>query len=103
MSLLTIYIDLYITKQPQESSIVNCGESVTLCVSAVGSGQISYKWKKDERDITHLNNCTGIDTEVLTITSFSDKYQGSYKCEVKDGVQTIMSTIANVEISKYCS
>ena len=73
---------------------------MTLYVSAVGSGQLNYKWKKDGQEIIDPN-CAGIDTAALIILSFSDKNQGSYKCEIKDDVQTINTNTANLEISRY--
>ena len=87
-------------EQPQEELIVNCDESVTLRVSAVGSGQLYYKWKKDQQEITDRDHYAGIDTEALTITSFSDKYQGDYLCIVKNDDATIESKHAKVKLSK---
>ena len=94
------YADFQIIEQPQEELIVNCGESVTLHVSAVGSGQLSYEWKKDQQEITDHDHYTGINTAALTITSFSDKYQGNYLCKVKNDNATIESKHSKVELSK---
>ena len=80
--------------------IVSCGETVTLHVSAVGSGQLSYQWKKDQHETTDRDHYTGIDTAALTITSFSDKYQGDYLCIVKNNDTVIESRHAKVELSK---
>ena len=99
MKLLIIYVDIQITEQPQESSIISYGESVTLCVSAAGSGQLYYKWKKDGKDITNPKY-TGIDTASLTINSFSDMSQGEYMCVVKNDSNTIQSNPARLELSK---
>ena len=86
-------------EQPQESSIISYGESVTLRVSAVGSGQLYYKWKKDGKDITDPKY-TGIDTAALTINSFSDTTQGDYVCVVKNENSTVQSNSAKLESSK---
>ena len=99
-NLLLNYADLQIIEQPQEELIVNCGESVTLHVSAVGSGQLSYQWKKDQQEITDRDHYTGINTAALTITSFSDRYQGDYQCIVKNDDATLESKHARVELSK---
>ena len=96
---MNLYADLQITKQPQENSIIKCDDSATINVSAVGSGHLSYKWKKDGKDITNPN-CTGINTPVLTITSFSYEAQGEYACEVKNDHKTIKSNFAKLELSK---
>ena len=94
------YADLQIIEQPQEELFATCGESVTLHVSAVGSGQLSYEWKKNQREITDRDHYAGIDTAALTITSFSEKYQGDYICIVKNDNVTIKSKHAKVELSK---
>ena len=72
---------------------------MTLHVSAVGSGQLSYQWKKDGRDITDPN-CSGINTEDLVINSFSEINQGRYVCIVKSDNRTIQSNPAKLELSK---
>jgi hypothetical protein len=97
---MSFYADFQIIEQPQEKLIVNCDESVTLRVSAVGSGQLSYQWKKDELEITDDDHYTGINTAALTIFSFSDKCQGDYLCIVKNDDVTIESKHAKVERSK---
>ena len=79
---------------------MNCGESVTLCVSAVGSGQLSYKWNKDGQEITDQDYCSGIDTASLTITSFSDHNQGNYMCIVNSDSTFIQSNSAKLELSE---
>ena len=94
------YADFQIIEQPQEELFATCGESVTLHVSAVGSGQLSYEWKKDQQEITDHDHYDGIDTATLTITSFSDKYQGDYLCIVKNNDAVIESKHAKVELSK---
>ena len=94
------YADFQIIEQPQEELIVSCGTSVTLHVSAVGSGQLSYEWRKDQQKITDRDDYDGIDTAALTITSFSDKYQGDYLCVVKNNDAVVESKHAKVELSK---
>ena len=70
-------------------------------MSAVGMGQLSYKWRKDEKDITDPK-CTGVKGQNLTIPSFEHKHQGHYKCEVKnDRNQTTESNSAKLYLSKY--
>ena len=95
------YADFQIIEQPQEELIAKCGESVTLHVSAVGSGQLSYEWKKDQQKITDRYHYDGIDTTALTITSFSDKYQGDYLCVAKNNDAVIESKHSKVELSKW--
>ena len=94
------YADFQIIKQPQEELFATCGQSVTLHVSAVGSGQLSYEWKKDQQEITDRDHYDGIDTAALTVTSFLDKYQGDYLCVVKNNDAVIESKHTKVELSK---
>ena len=99
MNCLIPYADLQITKQPQESSIVSFGESMTLHVSAVGLGHLRYKWKRDGQDIID-SNCAGIDTSDVTINSFSEMNQGDYTCIVMNDNTSIQSNSAKLELSK---
>ena len=96
---INLFADLQITKQPQENSIINCDDCAAMHVSAVGSGHLSYKWKKNGEDITDPN-FTGIDTHTLNISCFSSKFQGEYICKVKDDHKTIKSNPAKLELSK---
>lgn len=93
-------LDFQITEQPQEKAIVSFGESVTLHVSTVGSGQLSYTWRKDGQEITDRDIYAGINTAVLTITSFADKCEGNYTCIVENDGTTIQSNSAKLELSK---
>ena len=81
---------------------MNYGKTVILCMSAVGSGQLYYIWKKNGEDIMDPS-CTGIDTAILTISSFTDKNQGDYTCILKNEITTIESNSARVELSKQTS
>ena len=98
---LIIHTDPHITNHHQEASIiVKDGESVTLRMSAIGSGQLSYNWKKNGQDITDSDNCTGTDTAALTITSFTEENQGQYTCIVKNHIKTVESRPTKLKLSK---
>ena len=99
MRLLNFHTDPHITKQPQRQSLINCGDSITLQVSAVGSGNLKYKWKKDGKEFSD-SNCTGMDTSALTIISFSCENEGDYTVEVNNDHKTIESNSAKLELSK---
>ena len=73
---------------------------VSLSVSAVGEGNLSYQWKKDDLDITD-RRCIGIDTSTLTIISFSDAHVGKYTCTVQDSKTSVQSNPAQLDLSKY--
>ena len=98
---LTIHTDPHILNHPQETSInVKYGESMTLNVSAIGSGQLHYNWKKNGQDITDSDDCTGTDTAALTITSFTEENQGQYTCIVKNHIKTVESSATKLKLSK---
>ena len=96
------YADFQIIEQPEEELFASCGESVIIHVSAVGSGQLLYEWKKNQKEIIDRDHYDGIETAALTITSFSDIIcQGEYSCIVKNNHDvTIESKHAKVELSK---
>ena len=95
------YADFQIIEQLEEELFANCGESVILHVSVVGSEQLSYEWKKNQKEIMDRDHYDGIDTAALTITSFSDICQGDYLCIVKNNDDaTIESKHTKVELSK---
>ena len=72
---------------------------VSLTVSAIGPGPLSYKWKRDGADIDD-EDYTGVDEVILTIRSFSIKHEGKYTCEVKHDEMFIESETAKLELSK---
>ena len=88
-------------KQPQSSILCDYQADVVLSVSAVGYGPISYEWKKDGKDIPHFE-CTGTDTDTLSIKRFSSRHQGSYGCMIKDHHSSVNTEPANLALSKYC-
>ena len=73
-----------------------------LSVSAVGSGSLSYQWKKNGKDITRDQpDFTETDTPNLKISSLKPKHQGSYTCTVSDGQKFVESNPAELKLSKY--
>ena len=72
---------------------------VSLTVSAVGSGPLNYKWRR-ERAVIDDEDCTGVDEATLTIRSFSQKHKGHYSCEVKCNGNFVESDPAKLEFSK---
>ena len=92
--------DLQITEHPIGGTFQHCSP-VTLSVSAVGSGSLSYHWKKNGKDLTQTD-FTGTDTPTLKISSFMPEHEGSYKCVVSDGQKFVESHPAELKISKCC-
>ena len=79
---------------------VDCHSQVSLSVSAIGPGPLTYKWKKDGVDIID-KDCTGVNEQTLIISSFSLQHEGKYTCEVKSNQKLVKSNPAKLELSKY--
>ena len=97
----TIYAELQILEHPKGNSRIKYhnGEParVTLSVSAVGSGCLSYQWKKDGKAISDSKQCSGTSEPTLTINGFSTDSQGEYSCVIKNNHKTIESNSAKME------
>jgi hypothetical protein len=76
------------------------GDNIVLTVSAVGRGPLSYQWKKEEKDITDPE-CTGTNTDHLSITRFSSVHQGSYSCIIKENHNSLKSESAILALGEH--
>ena len=72
---------------------------VSLSVSAIGAGDLNYKWKKDEKEVSDPG-CTGVDTSTLTIVLFSSAHVGKYTCTVRDCYRSVESKSAELYFGK---
>ena len=72
---------------------------MSLSVSAIGPGPLSYKWKKDGVGIID-EDYTGIDEATLIIKSFLLKHEGNYSCKVEYDQISIESDVAKLQLSK---
>ena len=81
-----------IADQPTSQS-ASYGEEVTLCVSATGTGSLSYYWIKDGDAYfgEKLSHCTGSNTSSLHISAFSPSHEGRYKCVVSNKAGSVES------------
>lgn len=75
--------------------------SVTISIEAIGPGELSYTWKKDGAVITSTKypDCTGLDTDTLTISPLAALYEGDYVCMIsnQDGV-SVESEVTTVTV-----
>ena len=81
------------TKQPSFPDTEQRKKSLSVSVSAVGEGILSYHWMKDGIAFfdENLSNCRGADTHTLCITSFTDEHEGEYKCVVSNAGGSVES------------
>ena len=70
---------------------------MTLSVSVIGAGNLSYYWKKNGDDITD-SKYAGIDAAKLTINNFTTNDQGKYSCVVKNCNSSIESEPADLAL-----
>lgn len=87
--------DSQILKQPESNIFCEYHKKVVLSVFAVGYGTLCYEWKKDG-DVINYSECTGTETDALTISNFSHKHQGAYICVVNDGQKFTKSEPVNL-------
>ena len=73
---------------------------MSLSVSAIGAGPLSYKWKRNGVDIVD-QDFRGVNESTLNIGSFILEHEGEYACEVEHNEISIGSNIAKLELSKY--
>ena len=90
--------DLQILEHPK-SAICEDKTQVSLNVSAVGPGPLSYRWQRHGADIDE-EVCTGVDEPTLTIPYFSLKDEGQYLCEVKSNDESVESDPSKLELSE---
>ncbi len=88
----TITVLPTILQQPASQAIL-LGQPVTLSVSAVGSGTLSYQWRKNGVDITGANAAT---FSIDTVTASDD---ASYDVVVTSEYGTITSDAATVVVN----
>ena len=72
--------DLQILEHPK-SAICKDKTQVSLNVSAVGPGPLSYRWQRHGADIDE-EVCTVVNEPTLTIAYFSLKHKGQYLCQI---------------------
>lgn len=77
------------------------GSKLFITVSATGSGELSYQWIKDGRDIFDdtLPNCCGTNTSTLCIKKFLSVHEGEYTCRINTDFDNkiLISNAAKVE------
>ena len=83
----------------QTRAVCSNSNGATITVSASGPGSLSYAWKKDGDFITSAEypNCTGCDSDTLTISPFTILYEGNYSCVISNqeglSVESELTTI----------
>jgi uncharacterized protein (TIGR02145 family)/uncharacterized repeat protein (TIGR02543 family) len=89
---LTVNALPLITTQPQ-SQTVCAGTSVTLSITATGSGTLSYQWKKGTATIS------GATSSSYTKSGLAAGDAGSYTCDVTSNTCTTTSNVAILTVN----
>ncbi len=102
----TSSIDLIIPTDPrpvittQPSSFAGpVGSTVQLSVTAVGVGQLSYQWYKDDIPLLDGGNISGATSATLTIVNAGFEDSGIYKVVISNSYGTAVSVPVSVTIS----
>jgi hypothetical protein len=85
------FAPLTITSQPQ-NFVARPPTNATFSVAAIGSGTLSYQWRKDGVDLVGANNST------LTITNVQLPNDGAYTVSVQDAVSFVISSQAFLQV-----
>ena len=84
-----------IISQPQ-AEIKCIGENVTFSITASGTGNLSYSWKKDGVALSNIpGRISGATTSSLTLTNIISGDAAIYTCEVTDDADPTNSTTSN--------
>ena len=90
---ITVNTILEITQQPSNSSIDE-GESFSVTVAAVGTGELSYQWSLEGVDIDGATSATYAVTDAVRAT-----HNGNYRVVITDTTgATVTSNIGRVEV-----
>ena len=81
-----------IVSQPQSQTVMT-GQSITLAVSATGTGTLSYQWEKEGADIS------GATANTYSISNVQNTNAGTYTVAVTNSVGSVTSLGAVITVS----
>jgi hypothetical protein len=73
-----------ITQHPESQEVprVPPASNVVFTVAAEGDGTITYRWQKDQEDLSDDGHYSGATTSTLTISDVHSEDDGAYRCRV---------------------
>ena len=80
-----------ITVPPVAPAVKNKNDSLTLSVTASGTG-LSYQWQKDGADLKESATVSGVATPTLRLTALSAASRGSYRAVVSNAGGSVPSS-----------
>jgi hypothetical protein len=84
---------VFITTQPQEQTIL-AGTATTLSVTALGTGPLTYQWRKDGTAIS------GATSSTLALGSAAISASGTYDVVVRDSLSTATSVATRLTVTE---
>lgn len=91
-----------ITRQPAPSVTLASGRTLELAVDAIGSGGLSYQWRRNGDPLVDDDRVSGSSTDMLVITSVGEDDAGRYDVFVTDSCGPRPSTPSIVLIDDSC-
>jgi gliding motility-associated-like protein len=88
-----------ISDQPSTNLDLCEGETLTLSVTASGTGELSYTWTKGGVIVSNGGNVSGQGTSTLTISNTTLSDAGNYVCEISDDDGTTTSATSVVTVN----
>ena len=95
---LTLKAATTITQQPSDQS-VNEGETAIFSVTATGDGTRTYRWQKNQVNLSNGGHYSGVTTATLTVSSADTSDTANYRCVVTAGCGSVTSSQAVLTIS----
>ncbi len=82
-----------VTLQPQPAQVC-LDESAQFTIEATGSGTLSYRWQKDQADLSDGGHYSGVTTPTLTISHADSNDEAGYRCVVTNAYGQAISSEA---------
>ncbi|MBA4148074.1 MAG: immunoglobulin domain-containing protein [Verrucomicrobia bacterium] len=87
-----------ITSQPKEGGVL-LGQDTSFSVTAVGTGSLTYQWRKDNFDLSDDSTFSGTTSSVLTIANVQNSELGTYTVQVGNTFGNVISAPAALVIA----
>jgi trimeric autotransporter adhesin len=78
------------------------GADVLFCISAGGSGALSYQWRKGGQSLSDTGRITGTASATLILRDITAADAGSYDCMVSSTCGSVTSSAATLTVSGSC-
>ncbi len=91
-----------VTLDPSNQSVVT-GGNASFTISATGSPPLSYRWQKNNVNLTNGGHYSGVTTNTLAITGVDNNDVGNYRCVVTNLYGSDTSSAASLTLVVGCA